>query len=183
MSDIFAAPQPQTRYLAEIAKSGRSTCKKCKAKIEDRTLRIGSAFDNGERLMTSWYHPACWPVPKALKSLDELENWQQLSDEHKAIVVARAPNRAPTAIGASSATADAGSACSTIASSVTTPAVPAIAASTSASATVAFNSFSAFVALTERLEAEGSSGEKAAIINRRTPALRRHLARLASSVL
>ena len=61
--------QPLNPNIAEIARSGRSSCKKCKLTIGDKTLRVGKQYENGDRVMTTWYHPACWPVPKKLASL------------------------------------------------------------------------------------------------------------------
>ena len=63
---------------------------KCKATIENKTLRVGKSYDNGDRVMTSWYHPACWPVPKALVSLADIQGWDTLDDEHKQLLIDRA---------------------------------------------------------------------------------------------
>ena len=92
--------------IAELAKSGRSACKKCKALIEKDSLRLGKAYDNGDRVMTSWYHCACWPVPKKLGCVAEIGGWDELSDAHKQQVIDRcgpskAPANAPAATGPS----------------------------------------------------------------------------------
>ena len=44
LADDGSAPIPQMRNIAELAKSGRSSCKKCKTSIENKTLRIGKIF-------------------------------------------------------------------------------------------------------------------------------------------
>lgn len=48
------------------AKSGRSSCKKCKGKIQKDEIRIGSSVvdENRGYSMSSWYHPACFNLPK-----------------------------------------------------------------------------------------------------------------------
>ena len=146
------AAVPTTVHLAELARSGRSTCKKCKQTIDKDALRLGKAFDNNGTPMKHWFHPACWPVPKALASVSEIEGWWTLSDAHKNEIIARAPNRAPPKAAQS---------------------LPAEVDRHAPSDDdgVARSSFANFVTLTERLEAEGSSLEKASII-------RQHLATL-----
>jgi hypothetical protein len=60
-----------TTYSAELAKSSRASCKRCKGKIEKDALRIGvhsQAADGIE--FSSWTHLACFRPPKKL-STDE----------------------------------------------------------------------------------------------------------------
>jgi hypothetical protein len=78
--------------LVEIAPSGRVTCKKCHQLIEKGSLRVGNCFTDlkagYER--RNWYHPACWPVPRKLASLDQLVGWEHLIPEQRAPLEARA---------------------------------------------------------------------------------------------
>ena len=54
-----AAPAAKSSYeVIELAKSGRSTCKKCGQPIEQGSLRVGKCFADevgDERKI--WYHP------------------------------------------------------------------------------------------------------------------------------
>ena len=73
-----------TTWPAELAKSGRSSCKKCKGAIEKGALRVGKQFDDeAGHARTMWYHVGCWPVPRALVSVaDDVVGWDALSEEH-----------------------------------------------------------------------------------------------------
>ena len=168
-----------TVHLAELAKTGRSGCKKCKLKIEQHALRIGKRFDANGHEMTHWFHAACWPIPKALSSLAEIQGWEELTNEQKQELCARAPNKAPASTSSSVAAP-----CPSVAAPCLSVAAPAggstHAASQSQHAPVFAaakdrigGSFKEFVALADRLERIGSSLEKTAIIER-------HLQRLAS---
>ena len=69
-----------TTYCVEYAKSNRSTCKVCKAKIEMGAIRIGtSAPGPGDYMMTSWRHLDCQKKPKALTSTSEISGLFTLS--------------------------------------------------------------------------------------------------------
>lgn len=48
-------------YVVETAKSGRSTCRRCKLKIDSGDLRFGCISDpeTTEYSMTFWYHVDC----------------------------------------------------------------------------------------------------------------------------
>ena len=110
MDDLDAAPSPAAApsnpLIAEPAKSGRSNCKKCKGLIDKGSLRLGRVYDNGDRIMTSWYHPSCWPVPKKnFASVDEIEGWDTLSNEHKKLILDLVPGKPPRASGAACASA------------------------------------------------------------------------------
>lgn len=59
LSDIDEAPAFNP-HIAQLAKSSRSSCKKCKATIDKDSLRLGRQYDNGDRMMCAWYHPQCW---------------------------------------------------------------------------------------------------------------------------
>ena len=110
MDDLDPAPSPAAApsnpLIAEPAKSGRSNCKKCKGLIDKGSLRLGRVYDNGDRIMTSWYHPSCWPVPKKnFASVDEIEGWHTLSNEHKKLILDLVPGKPPRASGAACASA------------------------------------------------------------------------------
>ena len=149
-------------HITELARSGRSTCKKCKTAIAKDVLRLGKVFEANGSQMKHWYHVACWPVPKALSSLSDIEGWWTLSEAHKAEIISQAPNRAPPA-DAKPGDDHGGSASS---------AAAAAASSSATTAAAGAAPFAAFVALTEQLEAESSSLEKTAIIKRHLATLR-----------
>jgi len=56
-------------YSVEYAKSGKSTCKQCKGKIDSGALRIGLERDLGDHSQTAWHHPTCLPASNALRTL------------------------------------------------------------------------------------------------------------------
>eukprot|EP00567_Pseudictyota_dubia_P001280 CAMPEP_0197466612 /NCGR_PEP_ID=MMETSP1175-20131217/65145_1 /TAXON_ID=1003142 /ORGANISM="Triceratium dubium, Strain CCMP147" /LENGTH=481 /DNA_ID=CAMNT_0043002661 /DNA_START=51 /DNA_END=1496 /DNA_ORIENTATION=+ len=58
----------ETTYSIENAKSGRSSCKKCKEKIGKGEIRLGvSAPGPGDYNMQSWYHPKCFTLPRKVQ--------------------------------------------------------------------------------------------------------------------
>ncbi|GKC36363.1 haloacid dehalogenase-like domain-containing protein, partial [Tanacetum coccineum] len=68
------------KVMAEYAKSGRSSCKKCSEKIESKSLRLGSSswdprgFEN-----TKWYHVGCFfPRDADLASAEIIEGFSDL---------------------------------------------------------------------------------------------------------
>ena len=65
-------------YSIEYAKSARSTCKKCKAKIDKNELRIGVHNNVDDRVMTKWTHFECFSLPKQFKSTP----FGEFLDEH-----------------------------------------------------------------------------------------------------
>ena len=56
-------------YSVEYAKSGKSTCKQCKGKIDSGAVRIGLERDLGDHSQTAWHHPTCLPASNALRTL------------------------------------------------------------------------------------------------------------------
>lgn len=89
------------RFTVEYAKMGTAGCKMCKEKIAKATLRIGkislSPFgkEGGEDVMKQWFHVKCVfeqmkgiriKAENKLKSVDELENWDDIADEDKALI-------------------------------------------------------------------------------------------------
>lgn len=69
-----------TSYCVEYAKSNRSQCKGCKAKIDKDVLRIGISVEGaGDYLMTSWRHLECVKRPKPGKGLDSLDELSGLT--------------------------------------------------------------------------------------------------------
>ena len=97
------------QYSVENAKSNRSTCKVCKAKIEKDALRIGTATEGpGDYLMTSWRHLECQKKPKnGLTDLTELAGMDALTaDDQERVKTWFAAASAPKA--PKSATASSG---------------------------------------------------------------------------
>lgn len=76
--------------VAELAKSGRSTCQGCKEKIEQGALRLGVEREKNEIIMTSWYHPRCYrPSKKKLADLPDVEGvrgFDGLVEEHQKVL-------------------------------------------------------------------------------------------------
>jgi len=67
-------------YSAEPAKSGRSSCKKCKEKIEKDDLRIGTSRTTADDItMTSWVHAKCFSIPKKTDPSDFMESLEMSS--------------------------------------------------------------------------------------------------------
>uniref|UniRef100_A0A7S4HQV9 PARP-type domain-containing protein n=1 Tax=Odontella aurita TaxID=265563 RepID=A0A7S4HQV9_9STRA len=56
----------ETTYSIENAKSGRSSCKKCKVKIGKGEIRLGVNAPAGDYNMQSWYHTKCFTLPRKL---------------------------------------------------------------------------------------------------------------------
>mmetsp|Transcript_15015 Transcript_15015/g.21499 ORF Transcript_15015/g.21499 Transcript_15015/m.21499 type:complete len:152 (+) Transcript_15015:150-605(+) len=56
----------ETIYKLENAKSGRSSCKKCKIKILKNEIRLGVETDGPSFKLQSWYHPTCFTLPRKL---------------------------------------------------------------------------------------------------------------------
>ena len=182
-ADALSMDEGATKHSVELARSGRSACKKCKLTIDNKALAVVRRLTNG-REMTHWYHAECWPIPKKnFGTLDELHGWETLAEEHRRILIARAPAKAPTTSGLSTSSSASAlqmpAATSAPSSSTTTTAAtegalaPSIAPIVAAAHAVG-GTFRAFVALTERVEREGSSLEKSAIIAR-------HFARIPSA--
>lgn len=67
-------------FRAEYAKSGRSSCKKCKLNIAQGTLRLAVVFQSAkfDGKMTSWYHFDCFFERQRPKSAGDIEHFDQL---------------------------------------------------------------------------------------------------------
>jgi len=67
-------------YLSEYAKSGRSSCKGCKANIPQASLRLAVVFQSAkfDGKMTSWYHFDCFFLKQRPKGVGDVENFDQL---------------------------------------------------------------------------------------------------------
>jgi Poly(ADP-ribose) polymerase and DNA-Ligase Zn-finger region/SAP domain len=55
----------------EYAKSGRSACKRCKAKIAQASLRVGREYNQDYSGSYTWYHPRCFPFYPKSGSADD----------------------------------------------------------------------------------------------------------------
>ena len=77
-------------YSVELAKSGRSTCKKCKEKITEKTIRIGKKQKlPGDIISIAWNHLGCVVVPKSSTTeyfIENLEGFTDLNSEDQATV-------------------------------------------------------------------------------------------------
>mmetsp|Transcript_19864 Transcript_19864/g.41056 ORF Transcript_19864/g.41056 Transcript_19864/m.41056 type:complete len:474 (+) Transcript_19864:186-1607(+) len=54
-------------YHIEHAKSSKSSCKKCKEKIQKDEIRIGISSMKGDIKITGWNHPSCFTIPRTIK--------------------------------------------------------------------------------------------------------------------
>ncbi|MFS7890248.1 putative phosphoric monoester hydrolase [Helianthus anomalus] len=68
------------KIVAEYAKSGRSSCKKCSEKIESKSLRMGlSSWDSRGFENTKWHHLDCFfPVDADLVSIESIKGFADL---------------------------------------------------------------------------------------------------------
>ena len=68
------------KILAEYAKSGRSSCKKCSEKIESKSIRLGlSSWDPRGFETTKWHHIDCFfPLDADLASAESIEGFSDL---------------------------------------------------------------------------------------------------------
>jgi bifunctional polynucleotide phosphatase/kinase len=75
------------KIIAEYAKSGKSSCKKCSEKIESKSLRLGfSSWDPRGFENTKWHHIDCFFTQDAdLVSAESIEGFSELksSDQEK----------------------------------------------------------------------------------------------------
>ncbi|XP_022717288.1 polynucleotide 3'-phosphatase ZDP [Durio zibethinus] len=66
-----------TKIIAEYAKSGRSSCKKCGKAITAQALRLGLVTRDARRFdMTKWHHLHCFP--EKIDSLDVIKGFDLL---------------------------------------------------------------------------------------------------------
>lgn len=102
-----------TTYSAELAKSSRASCKRCKEKIEKDTLRIGVHSQSADGIeFSSWTHLACFRPPKKISTDDFLQqlNMPELSEEVQNQVRAAFQHPAPSTAGAGAGAATDGGA-------------------------------------------------------------------------
>lgn len=89
-------------FYIEIAKQGRAACKKCKEKCVVNELKIAKLVPNpfGDGKMKTWYHVECLfdqflkqrPTTSRITSPDDIDGWNQLDNNHKALVIQRLEN-------------------------------------------------------------------------------------------
>lgn len=80
---------PPPTYVIERAKSGRAECKKCDDKIAHKELRVGVVMDGEWGLFTRWQHLNCTVFHKQMKSVQEIDGYNELPKEDKEIVKER----------------------------------------------------------------------------------------------
>jgi DNA ligase-3 len=82
------------RYCIEYAKTGRSSCKKCKSQIEKGVPRVGkitpNPFSDDEGDMKVWYHMRCMfetlkraRTAKKIETPADIEGFPDMKDEEK----------------------------------------------------------------------------------------------------
>jgi len=86
-SNSFGLPQPPS-YQLELAKTGRSTCKRCDSVIKKLVLRVGTRpLFRGKPGYLQWQHATCTLFdPSTVKKGGDIEDYAKLSDEDKAII-------------------------------------------------------------------------------------------------
>lgn len=88
-------------YCIELAKSGRSQCKKCSDKIAEKEIRIGTKKLITEFVTTTWAHLKCFQIPKNrafLDFMDCLEGFMDL-DEQSRVEVNKVLESGRSAVG------------------------------------------------------------------------------------
>jgi len=95
MDDAAAAvstttPAVGTAYEV-VDTAGGGVCQRCMQPILQDSLRVGKASPdaNGHEQRT-FFHPACWPVPRKLTSLAQVVGWAALGDEQREVLEIRA---------------------------------------------------------------------------------------------
>lgn len=96
-------------FRSEYAKSGRSSCKHCTQKIEEKTLRLAkliqNPFTDKEQIMPQWYHVECLftDMKKGKQNKSKLtdasviEGWDDLTKEDKELLQERVAESSSTA--------------------------------------------------------------------------------------
>jgi poly(ADP-ribose) polymerase-like protein len=73
-----------TRYVTQIASTGRAKCRGCERGIARGTLRFGESLENPRaegRQTTFWYHPRCVAYKRPEALIEFLDGEGTLSDE------------------------------------------------------------------------------------------------------
>ncbi|CAN0826116.1 Polynucleotide 3'-phosphatase ZDP [Linum grandiflorum] len=74
---ISMAPSSKPKIVAEYAKSGRSSCKKCSQSIPTKSLRLGLVSRDSRGFdMTKWHHMHCFSEP--FDSVDLISGFDSL---------------------------------------------------------------------------------------------------------
>eukprot|EP00953_Heterococcus_sp_UTEX-ZZ885_P007037 4287-Heterococcus_DN1.PRE.4 len=75
-------PPGVDRYCCDLAKSSRSTCRKCEQTITKGLLRVGAVMGEGRwGPMTAWHHLEC-VAPRCSTGAD-VEGYDDLPEEHQ----------------------------------------------------------------------------------------------------
>lgn len=76
-------------YLVEIAKSGRSQCKRCDDLIPNQSVRIGVIVEADWGLHTHWQHLGCTIFHKSLTKVEDIDGFQELEAANRDLVQQR----------------------------------------------------------------------------------------------
>jgi DNA ligase 3 len=103
----FSMEDGEKPFAADRAKTGRSSCKKCKQKIESGALRIArvqpNPFGGDGGTMKAWHHVACFFAAQAkarastkkMEQPDEdVQGWDALTKEDQQEILAQLPPEA-----------------------------------------------------------------------------------------
>jgi len=66
-------------FTVDYAKSGKSTCRTCNIKIENKALRIGVEINK----TTLWHHFTCFKIPVSLTEVKDISNIDEIEEEDK----------------------------------------------------------------------------------------------------
>lgn len=79
--NLYSLSETRPEYLeVGYARSGRSTCRTCKQKIEISTLRIAICMDDPRFSRQDWYHLPCFELKPRFKDVDPDENVYRIDE-------------------------------------------------------------------------------------------------------
>ena len=94
--------QEYKKFFADHAKSNRSTCKKCKQKLDNGVLRLAKSGYNpfGPGPMKLWHHVNCMfevfagqrRTTARIETPEDIEGWSDLEEEDQEEILKYLPN-------------------------------------------------------------------------------------------
>ena len=94
--------QETKKFFVDRAKSARSTCKKCKQKLENGELRLAKSGYNpfGPGPMKMWHHVNCLfevftkqrATTAKIETPDDIEGWSDLDEDDQKEILEHLPN-------------------------------------------------------------------------------------------
>nr|XP_043627568.1 polynucleotide 3'-phosphatase ZDP-like isoform X2 [Erigeron canadensis] len=102
ISNFYKMSSSAATIIAEYAKSGKSSCKKCSEKIDSKSLRLGLKFKDPRGFdNTKWHHLNCFfalDSDVSVSGVDSIEGFQELtgSDQDKLKQMVSEADQVPT---------------------------------------------------------------------------------------